>query len=103
MKFVSEAITPDSASFDPSALVHGVPGLPTGFMWRGRHLKVGSVVRTWRSSKADRGDTYLDRLWFECALTDGSRAVVYFDKHAKKRSERWRLYTLADGDSPAPS
>lgn len=100
MGFVSETIEPDAGSFDPSALTQGLPSLPTGFTWRGRHLAVATVVRTWRSTRNDRGDDYLDRLWFEFITTDGTAAVVYFDKHAKRRRERWRLYTIGDGNAP---
>ena len=98
MQFVSEAIAPDAGSFDPASLTQGVPGLPLGFRWRERHLLVAEVLRTWRSTRTDRGEAYLDRLWFECRTADGAVAVVYFDKHAKRPGERWRLYTI---DEPA--
>jgi hypothetical protein len=94
VKFVSEAILPEAGSFDTSAMTQGLPSLPAAFAWRGRRLVVGSALREWRSTKDDRGDTYLDRLWFEFCTPEGAVAVVYFDKHAKRRSERWRLYTL---------
>lgn len=94
MGFVGEAIEPDVGSFDPAMLATGVPGLPTGFTWRGERLEVAIVVRSWRSTKEDRGDSYLDRLWFEFRTANGACAIVYFDKHAKRAKERWRLYTL---------
>ncbi len=100
MSFVGEAIEPDAGTFDPSALTQGLPSLPTGFRWRERQLDVASVTRTWRSSKTDRGDAYLDRVWFEFAIAGGGSAVVYFDKHAKRRGDRWRLYTIDEGDGP---
>jgi len=96
MGFVSEAIEPDPGSFDPAAMTQGLPSLPTGFVWRGRHLVVATVSRTWRSTKDDRGEAYLDRLWFAFTTSDGAEAVVYFDKHAKRRGERWRLYTIEE-------
>ena len=99
MAFVSESLVPDAASFDPAALTQGLPALPTGFTWRKRHLHIAAVLRTWRSTRNDRGDDYLDRLWYELVTTDGATAVVYFDKHAKRRGERWRLYTI-DDDTP---
>jgi hypothetical protein len=94
MRFVSEAIEPDGGTFDPTIMSQGLPNLPAGFSWRGRHLIVTSTIRTWRSTREDRGEAYLDRLWFEFLSDDGARAVVYFDKHAKRRADRWRLYTI---------
>lgn len=98
MRFVSEALEAEAGSFDPAELAAGVPGLPTGFRWRARHLHVAAVLRSWRTTREDRGEAYLDRLWFEFTTADGARAVVYFDKHAKRRAERWRLYTISDPD-----
>ena len=96
-RFVSEAIEPDAGSL--IAPTQGLPELPGGFWWRGRLLIVGELIRSWRSTKDDRGDTYLDRLWFDFIAADGARAVVYFDKHAKRRGERWRLYTIEDSST----
>jgi hypothetical protein len=98
MSFVGEAIAPEAGSFDPAVLVQGVPGLPTAFTWRHERIVVDAIVRTWRSNKTDRGDAYLDRLWFEFTIAGGGSAVVYFDKHAKRPGERWRLYTIEGND-----
>jgi hypothetical protein len=98
VSFVGEAIEPEAGSFDPDVLVHGVPGLPTAFTWRGRRLAVEALQRTWRSTRTDRGEAYLDRLWFAFTVAGGGNAVVYFDKHAKRRGERWRLYTIEETD-----
>lgn len=94
--FVGAAVKPVAGSFDPAVPARGEPGLPRAFAWGSERLAVGAMVRTWRTYKDDRGDTYVDRLWFEFTTPDGRCAVVYFDKHARRAAERWRLYTLED-------
>lgn len=85
---------PAAGAFEPAALVRGEPPLPPEFTWRGEKLVVRDVLRTWRTTKTDRGDVYLARHWFEFASGDGRRAVVYFDRQARKGKPRWWLYTL---------
>lgn len=93
MGFVGKAIVPCGA-LKVAALSHGEPSLPGGFEFDGERLDVAELLRTWRSTKDDRGDTYLKKHWFEFATTDGRRAVVYFDRGARKGAPRWWLYTL---------
>jgi hypothetical protein len=97
-RFVSEPIEPKSGSFDPATISQGEPSLPTSFVWHESELEVETLVRTWRSTKVDRGDTYVKRHWFEFAARDGRRAVVYCERQAKRGQPRWWLYTLADAD-----
>lgn len=94
-QFVSEAITPEADSFDASPLGRGEPALPAAFAWRGERLPVERILRQWRSTKDDRGDTYLKRHWYEFETTAGRRAVVYFERHARRNEARWWLYTIA--------
>lgn len=96
-RFVSESLAADAMSFEPATIAHGEPPLPSGFIWRGERLAVARVLRTWRSTKEDRGESYLKRHWFEFALPDGRRATVYFDRQARCGSARWWLYALAPG------
>jgi len=91
--FVGESIEPDGG-FDPVTISHGEPSLPASFRWREETLNIESVVRAWRSMKMDRGETYLARHWYELALAGGRRAVVYFDRHARRGQSRWWLYTI---------
>ncbi|HUA07692.1 MAG TPA: DUF6504 family protein [Candidatus Acidoferrales bacterium] len=81
-----------------AGLAHGEPSLPHAFTWDGQRIEVGTLCKTWRSTKEDRGDVYLKRHWFEFETTDGRVAVVYFDRGARKPAQRWWLYTL----SPRP-
>ena len=94
--FVSEPIVPVGGEFDVASMLAGEPSLPPAFIWRDETLDVGETLRTWRSTKQDRGDTYLKRHWFEFVLPDGRRATVYFDRGAQRGAARWWLYQLED-------
>ena len=94
---ISEPLVPEGGQYaTPSA--GGEPPLPQRFRWRDRALTVRQILRTWRSTKNDRGDTYLKRHWFEIDCECGARAVVYFDRAALRGKPRWWLYTI-DGDA----
>ncbi|HTU81544.1 MAG TPA: DUF6504 family protein [Candidatus Acidoferrales bacterium] len=94
MRFVSEPLAPSGDEYLP-CVDPADPPLPARFAWRGRVLAIARVVRTWRSSKTDRGDAYLKRHWFEVELEDGSTAQVYFDRAARRGSDRWWLYAVS--------
>ena len=81
-------------SFDADAMVRAEPGLPPAFSWRGETLTVAGVVRTWKSHKVDRGDTYVKRHYYEVTLADGRTATIYFDRGARRDAPRWFLYTI---------
>ncbi|MDQ2858724.1 MAG: DUF6504 family protein [Candidatus Eremiobacteraeota bacterium] len=100
-RFISEPLTADAMSFEPATIGHGEPALPSGFAWRDERLAVAHLLRTWRSTKEDRGETYLKRHWFEFELPDGRRATVYFDRQARRGSARWWLYALGTGSEDA--
>jgi hypothetical protein len=90
--FVSEPISPVPGSVEPSS--GGEPALPAAFKWKDDELVVSSLIRTWRGTKVDRGDTYLKRHWFEFETSDNRLAVVYFDRQAKRGAARWWLYSI---------
>lgn len=92
-RFVSEAIRP-LGSFDADALQRGEPGLPSGFEWRGETLTIASVAGKRKGLKADRGDVYLRRHYFDVTLLGGRNATVYFERQAKRGQPRWFLYTI---------
>ena len=95
--FVSEPLEPGGDFVDSAALSRGEPPLPRSFRWRTEHVVVRNVRRTWRSTKVDRGDSYLSRHWFEVETTDGRTAVVYFDRKARG-ADRWWLYTITTSE-----
>jgi len=95
-QFVSQPLQPIGATFDPAKMSHGEPSLPVAFEWNDQQLKIRSQIRTWRSTKTDRGDVYLARHWFELEVEDGRRAVVYFERQAPRKAPRWWLYTIEE-------
>jgi hypothetical protein len=94
-QFISEEILPVPGAFDPSTIARGEPALPPEFTWRHEPLVVRTVLRTWRTTKVDRGDTYVKRHYFECEIADGRTAVIYFERQARRTEPRWHLYTIA--------
>ncbi|HEX3368065.1 MAG TPA: DUF6504 family protein [Candidatus Cybelea sp.] len=70
------------------------PPVPRLFRWRERTLEVASVLRTWRSTKTDRGDVYLKRHWFELQTATGAKLEVYFDREARRGAPQWWLYAI---------
>lgn len=87
--FVSEPIEPCD-----TALPTDEPQLPAAFRWRGQTLEVKGVLNRGRSTKMDRGDTYLKRHWFEVETGDGRIATLYFDRSAKRGTPHWWLYAI---------
>ena len=64
-RFISEVLGAAAERIENGALSRGEPALPARFSWRTESLAVREVVRTWRSTNTDRGDTYLARHWYE--------------------------------------
>ena len=91
-QFVSEPLTATDAAGDAHE-----PKLPAAFRWRDETLEVKFLIKTWRSTKEDRGDVYLKRHWFEFASVDGRIATVYFDRASKRGAPRWWLYAIEAG------
>jgi Family of unknown function (DUF6504) len=98
-RFVSEALTASADYAETGGLSRGEPPLPKSFAWHDQQLVVHEVVRTWRSTNTDRGDTYLARHWFEISLDDGRVAVLYFDRKSRRGEARWWLYTITGADA----
>jgi Family of unknown function (DUF6504) len=92
---VSRPLVPAGAGF-VTAASGNEPPVPATFLYDGRTLSIAAVVRTWRSTKADRGDAYLKRHWFELETKTGARLEVYFDREARRGASRWWLYTIDD-------
>lgn len=73
---------------------HLEPQLPPEFRWHGETLEVKGLVKTWRTTKEDRGDVYLKKHWFEFETADGRHVVVYYDRGAKRGQPRWWLHSI---------
>ena len=92
-RFVSCPIAPTENGFITAA-AGNEPPVPRAFTWEARTLTITDVVRRWRSTKTDRGDSYLKRHWFELRTRDGATIEVYYDREARRGTARWTLYTI---------
>ena len=94
-RFVSRPITPAGDGFLTEAN-GGAPPVPRAFIWDGRTLTIAAVLRSWRSSKTDRGDKYLKRHWFELETSDSATIEVYYDRESRRGSPPWWLYAIRE-------
>ena len=94
-RFVSAPLAPASEEFITPA-GGNEPPVPRAFRWGQRSLSIATVLRSWRSTKSDRGDAYLDRHWFELETTSGAKIEIYYDRHARRGKARWWLYAITD-------
>ena len=95
VRFVSEPLRAGETFLASAALSQGEPPLPCRFHWRDEEIVVGEIVATRRSTKDDRGDTYLARHWYDVRLADGREATIYFDRKARRGTPRWWLYSIS--------
>jgi hypothetical protein len=93
--FIGKPLIPEGAP-DVSTLSRGEPSLPPAFRFGNERIEVHAVRRNWRSTRDDRGDAYVKKHWFEFETNDGRVAVVYFDRGARKATNRWWLYSVED-------
>lgn len=97
-RLISEAIVPLAGSFDPAAMSRGEPGLPGGFSWRGKDLRIIACDRVWKKLGPEpSGELYLRRHYFQIRMEDGACWTVYCLRQpaasgAAKR--RWFLYSI---------
>ena len=92
-KFVSRPLVPVGDGF-LTAGSGSEPPVPRAFEWDGRELVIAAVIRTWRSTKTDRGDAYVKRHWFELRTAEGPTIEVYFDRQSRRGASQWWLYTI---------
>ena len=94
-KFVSGPIEPAGDGFITAASGNEPP-VPRAFRWGARVLSIGAVLRSWRSTKTDRGDAYLKRHWFELETQSGGKIEVYYDRQSRRGASQWWLYTIEE-------
>ncbi len=100
-QFVSEALSPLRGTFDAAAMARGLPGLPSGFVWRGQSYTVDDVLERWKASSREggraSGELYLRRHYYRLRMNDGSLWTVYFLRQTPQSSSprvRWFLYAV---------
>lgn len=92
-KFISRALVVAGTGFlTPTG--GSEPPVPCAFLWDGRTLQITEVLRTWRSTKTDRGDVYLKRHWYELRTDTGAKLEVYYDRESPVGASAWWLYTI---------
>jgi len=95
VRFVSEAIRPAAGTGDTARMAIGEPGLPGGFVWRGRTISVTAVLRTWRETgRRHHGspERYVRKHWYEVATASGSTMKIYFDRQPQCREIAKRIW-----------
>lgn len=92
-RFVSAPLVVLSEGF-VTAADGSAPPVPSAFSWRDGEFHVSAVLRSWRSTKSDRGEAYLKRHWFELQTSEGAKIEVYYDRESRRNP--WWLYTIED-------
>lgn len=100
-EFVSEPITPQAGTFDATPMAAGLPGLPSGFDWRGAPFEIVERLDAWKQSGPEKGradgERYLRRHCFRLRMSDGAIWTVYFTRQPSQGGSgktRWFLYSV---------
>ena len=96
-EFVSEELVPIPGTADTAAMSRGEPGLPLRFRWRKQEHTVVEVLRTWKSSKMDMGESYLKRHWYEILTDSRLQLTIYCERQQRssgRPKSRWWVYTI---------
>ena len=96
---ISEPIQPHAGTFDTVRMGRGEPGLPKGFVWRGRSAEIVEELRNWKQSSREggTGELYLRRHYYKLRMSDGSVWTVHFVRQSPRgrdAKKRWFLYTV---------
>ncbi len=100
LQFISENLTPVTATVDTRRLAPGAPGLPGVFLWRGRRLEIAVLLRTWRDTGPCRHgspERYVRRHWFEVRAVSGEILKIYFERQRRPgaaHTRRWWLHSM---------
>lgn len=85
----------------------GIPGLPSGFEWRGRHYAIRRVVREWKQSEAENhagGERYYRKHFYQVEVDTGEIMTLYAVRRAKRGeapTRRWWLYSRHSAAPPS--
>ena len=99
-EFVSEAITPQAATADVTAMSRGEAGLPELFTWRDVQYRVVAVIDKWKSSgpcRSGGGEMYLRRHWYRVLTDPPMIMTIYCERqvrNSKRPKARWWVYTV---------
>lgn len=97
-EFISEPLTPVRGTANRQEAAIGVPGLPRQFTWRSTTYTVAEVLLTWKASSPEGGtagnEIYLRRHYWKLRTTDGTVMTVYCLRQARRKQNRWWVYTV---------
>ncbi len=102
-RFISEAIQPVAETYDTARMAAGEPGLPREFVWRGKTIRVASVLRTWRETgRCHHGspEQYVRKHWYEIVTAGNDTMKLYFDRQPRggRHGARWWLFSIDEPD-----
>lgn len=106
-RFISEPVSPVTATCDTSRMASGEPGLPRQFVWRGRTVEITAVLRTWRETGRCRhgsAELYVRKHWYEVATAADGTMTIYFDRHPRRghsKEARWWLFSVRESGDRA--
>ncbi len=109
-EFLSDPLTALPGAFDTADMGRGLPGLPSGFRWRGTDYPIARRLETWKHTSAEGGraggQVYLRRHYYRLEMSDGTIWTVYFIRQTPRSGSpktRWFLYTLEPPASELPA
>jgi len=101
ISFISEPILPLEASFDPSGMARGEPGLPQKFRWRKTEYAVAEVLEQGKAHGDCRhgsGERYVRRHSYRIRTSDGTVMNLYFQRSSYRAKispkSRWRIQSV---------
>lgn len=99
-ELVSEPIRPDAGTFNTIAMGRGQAGLPSGFIWRGRHYTITAVLEEWKASEREHhrsGERYYRKHFWRVRVDGGEVMTLYALRRVKageNSKKRWWLYSI---------
>ena len=103
-RFISEPIKPLTETADTSRMALGEPGLPRGFVWRGRTVTLLAVLRSWRENGKCRhggSEMYVRKHWYEVDTVSNGIMKIYFERRTlggRRRGARWWLFSVREAE-----
>lgn len=96
-KFVGRPLLPEGDGFVTPA-TGSEPPLPRALRWQDGTIVIVAIRRAWRSTRSDRGDSYLKRHWYEVETAAGEIATLYYDREARRGAPQWWLYAVEESE-----
>jgi len=95
-RLISEPVSPETGSFDSSAMAQGMPGVPLAFSWRGTTYRVAKILETRKSLRpchSGSGEQYVNKHFFKIETESGEIMTLYRTRSGSKK-DGWTLYSI---------